>query len=74
MDFVFKNNGTFISFPEKIKNVVFLLKGGFKKKKKKSGLFVTPVNRDDLSLKKNKLTVISLLVWRNNLFQVAKEV
>lgn len=73
MDFVFKNNGTFISFPEKIKNVVLLLKGGFKKKKK-SGLFVTPVNRDDLSLKKNKLTVISLLVWQNNLFQVAKEV
>lgn len=52
MDFVFKNNGTFISFPEKIKNIVLLLKGDLKKKK--SGLFVTPVNKDDLSLKKKK--------------------
>lgn len=40
---------------------MLLLKGGFYKKKKKkepSGLFTTPVNRDDLSLE-NKLPMIS---------------
>lgn len=38
---------------------MLLLKGGFyKKKKEPSGLFTTPVNRDDLSLE-NKLPMIS---------------
>lgn len=51
MDVVFFKLRCLYFMPKKDKNVLLLLKGGFKKK---SGLFTTPMNRDDLSQKKKK--------------------